>query len=422
MPSKLKELRGKLRAKREEIEKYFETKSADGRPVMTAEDRDKVRALNLEVNDIHKEWEEEREVAVIERKNRKALDQLNKVRVPGSFEGRGGRYKGQVNPPGFVGGDGASLANTVGYRFIESKGYKNRRGGKDCSVNFPDLETKTLFQTTAGWDPFVPRQPWVALSPQQQPKVVDLMPTSETTFHSIKWMLETLYANAAAATSEGSLFPEAALQFTEQLSPVQKISVFLPATDEQLEDAPRTRDLLNNRLTLMLRQILDQYLVSGTGTAPQLKGLLSLAGRLTQALGTDAAPSALYKAMTKIRFTGFAEPTGVIMNPLDWQGIKLLQTADGLYIWGHPSEETVNRIWGLPVVVTTYCPQSHALVADFMAHTELIWRKGIEFLVSNSHADFFQRGQQAIRADMRAAFVCTRESAVCEVTGLVADS
>jgi hypothetical protein len=45
---------------------------------------------------------------------------------------------------------------------------------------------------------------------------------------------------------------------------------------------------------------------------------------------------------------------------------------DGLYIWGHPSEATANRIWGLPVVFTTYCPQSHGIVAEFLQHTELI--------------------------------------------------
>ncbi|MDR3639076.1 MAG: phage major capsid protein [Isosphaeraceae bacterium] len=417
MATKLKDLRGQIRAKREEMDGFFKKTGDGGRPVMTAEDRDKVRALHAELSTLGTEYDSERELATIEKKNRQAIDAMNKVRVPGSFEGRGGRYKGRI------GGDGASLNDTVGFRFIESKSYKgtsNKGGGREWGVKFPDYETKTLFQTTAGFDPFVPRQPFISLSPQQQPKVVDLLPTSETTFHSIKWMLETLFTNNAAATAEGALYPEAALSFTEQLSPVNKISVFLPATDEQLEDAPRTRDLLNNRLTLMLRQVLDQYLINGNGTAPQLTGLLTLANRLTQALGTDPAPSALYKAMTKIRFTGFSEPTGVIMNPLDWQGIKLLQTADGLYIWGHPSEETVNRIWGLPVVVTTYCPQSHAIVADFMGQTELIWRKGMEFLVSNSHADFFQRGQLAIRADMRAAFICTRQTAVCEVTGLVA--
>lgn len=430
MSTKLKEMRGKILEKREALNKLFEKKSADGRPEMTAEQRDQARALNNELNDLGKEYESEREMATIERKNRKAIDAANKVRVPGSFEGRGVRYKGRVGggptPPGFVGfagGDGASLMEgTIGHRFIQSKSYQGtqNKSGREWGVKFPDVETKTLFQTTAGFDPFVPRQPWIIMTPQQQPRVVDLLPTSETTFHSITWMLETLYTNAAAPTAEGTLFPEAALEYTQQLTPVNKLAVYIPATDEQLDDAPRTRDLINNRLTLMLRQVLDQNLVSGNGTAPQLTGLLNINNRLTQALGADPAPSALYKAMTQIRFTGFAEPSGVIMNPLDWQAIKLLQTADGLYIWGHPSDDTPNRIWGLPVVVTTYMPQGNAIVADFLNYCELIWRKGLEFLISNSHLDFFQRGQLAVRADMRVAFVNTRPSAVCQVTGLQA--
>jgi hypothetical protein len=46
----------------------------------------------------------------------------------------------------------------------------------------------------------------------------------------------------------------------------------------------------------------------------------------------------------------------------------------------------------------------------------------MEFLVPNSHTDFFLRGQLAIRAEMRAAFICTRQTVVCELTGLMADS
>jgi hypothetical protein len=58
------------------------------------------------------------------------------------------------------------------------------------------------------------------------------------------------------------------------------------------------------------------------------------------------------------------------------------------------------------------------VVADFHGYTELDYREGIEFEVSNSHSDFFTKGQLAIRAQLRAAFVVYRPSAICQVTGL----
>ena len=412
MPTKAQTLAAELLAKRTTMAGFFEKKTADGSLDWTAEDRDAVKALNDELNDLTPKWEAANADEVLERKNADALSLLNSVQVPTGF--REGRKL--VRP----GGDGASLAEakSLGQQFIETKSFRDYRTGYRGESVLPNFEVKTLFARTAGFDPFVARSPKVVYSAQQMPKVVDLLPTSETSQAAVKWMLETTYTNAAASTAEGGTYPEAALAFTEQLSSVQKIAVFIPVTDEQMDDEPRVRSILDNRLDLMLRQKLDSHLIVGTGTAPQLKGLTSLSGKQTQAKGSDPIPSAIYKAMTKVRVVAFADPTGVILHPNDWQTVKLLQTADGLYIWGHPSADTPDRIWGLPVVQTTYVVEGKGYVGDFAAHTELVYRSGVDFAVSNSHSDYFVKGQLAIRAAIRAAFLVTREAAICELTGL----
>jgi hypothetical protein len=45
-------------------------------------------------------------------------------------------------------------------------------------------------------------------------------------------------------------------------------------------------------------------------------------------------------------------------------------------------------------------------------------RRGIEVQISNSHASYFIQGVQAIRADLRAAFVVYRPTAFCLCTGI----
>jgi HK97 family phage major capsid protein len=124
------------------------------------------------------------------------------------------------------------------------------------------------------------------------------------------------------------------------------------------------------------------------------------------------------KAITKVRNVGFAEPNAILMNPTDWQNLRLLRDADGNYIFGPPGMVTVPQIWGLPIVESTYVTLGTSIVADYAAYTEIDYKAGLEFDVSNSHSDYFANGKLAIRCQIRAAFVVYRPTAICTTTGM----
>jgi HK97 family phage major capsid protein len=168
----------------------------------------------------------------------------------------------------------------------------------------------------------------------------------------------------------------------------------------------------------MIRQRLDSQILVGNGTPPNLRGLLNVVGIQTQAKGTDPTPDAVYKAITKVRTVGFAEPNVAIFHPNDWQDVRLLRTADGLYIWGNPSEAGPERIWGLTVAQAVALTENTGVVGDFANFSELAVRRGMDVQVSNSHDVFFTAGKQAVRADMRVALVYYRPAAFCTVTGI----
>jgi HK97 family phage major capsid protein len=108
----------------------------------------------------------------------------------------------------------------------------------------------------------------------------------------------------------------------------------------------------------------------------------------------------------------------VLIHSTDWQNIRLLKDANGNYIWGSPSTAGPEQIWGLPVAQTETLTAGTAVVADLMRYTALYTRRGLNVQVSNSHSTFFVEGKQAVRADVRVAFVVYRPAAVCTVTGL----
>lgn len=404
-----------MEQKRGELKNLFEThvaKDAQGNPVLDAEgkkqfdmDADKIAEVNRrndELATLGKSYEEARRVQRAAEDNEKALSDL-------------GRPVNAAPYPDGAGGSNKPVKG-LGDLFVESKAFKGYRQHQTDAI--PDVDLKTLFQTSAGWAPFVQRQDRVVLSAQQMPKVVDLLPKTTTGQAGIKYMEETTYTSGVAETAEAGTYAESAFALTERSVMVQKITGALSLTDEELEDVDRVRDYVNNRLTLQLRQRLDKQILQGDGTGNNLLGIYNKSGIQTIAQGTDPITDVLYKAMVKVMTVGFTDPTAYILHPLDWQTIRLLRTQDGLYIWGHPSDSGPERIWGLPVVKTTFATQTTAVCGDFEGFSELAMRKGIEFQITNSHQDYFFNGKQALRADMRCALLWLRAAAFCTATSL----
>lgn len=344
----------------------------------------------------------------------KEVDDLKALKGFASRAAADGEPGGSEKPPaGDERKNGDQRRKSFGELFVESSAFKVKGAVAEL-----DIELKALFETTAGWAPETTRGPRLVLDEQRPVQVVDLIPQTTTMQTAVTYMEETTFTNAAAETAEGASKPEATLALTERTSNVRKIAVWIPVTDEQLEDVPRIRQYLDNRLGFMVRQRLDGQIISGNGTAPNLRGILNVVGIQTQAKGADPTPDAVYKAMTKIRVTGQAEPDAVVFHPNDWQDVRLLRTADGLYIWGSPSEAGPERIWGLRVVQAQASTENTAIVGAFQEFSELAVRSGIEVEVSNSHSTYFVENKQAVRAEMRAAFVVYRPTAFCSVTGI----
>lgn len=306
---------------------------------------------------------------------------------------------------------------SFGDLFTESPAFKGRAGAIGPEAHL-DMELKALLDTATGWTPETTRGPRIMDFITRPIQLIDLIPSNGTSQSAVTYMEETTYANNAGEIVEGGIFPESALGLEEKTSPVRKIGTWIPVTDEQLEDVPQVRGYINNRLPFMIRQRLDSQILVGTGTAPNLRGLLNTTGIQTQAKGSDPVPDAVYKAMTKIKVNALAMPNVTVWNPMDWQDVRLLRTTDGIYIWGSPSEPGPARIWGLPVVEAFGLTEGTAVVGDFQNYSELVTRRGIDVQVSNSHGEFFTQGKQAIRADVRVAFVIYRPAAFATVTGI----
>lgn len=300
---------------------------------------------------------------------------------------------------------------------IESSQFKNAgKFHKNFEVDI-DIDVKTLFERSAGYAPANPRSPLVVLSGQIRPTVADYISSYQTTNSIVKWMEETTFTNAADTVAEGGSKPEGASAFTERSATVEKIAVWVPVTEEQLEDVPGVQNLLEDRLTLMLKIKEESQLLTGDGSTPNIRGLLNGSSIQTQAKGSDEVQDAIFKGMTKVRWTAYAEPNLIIMHPNDWQSIRLATDDNGRYIWGDPYLAGDDRLWGKPVLVTPSETENTALVGDFM-YCRIARRTGVRVKISDSHSDYFIKNKLAVLVEERLALEIHRSDAFCKVTGI----
>lgn len=314
--------------------------------------------------------------------------------------------------------DSGASRKSIGAQFAQSAQFKGRPRGGDSVPFIADVDAKTLMTTAAGFAPESVRSGRVVDIATRPIQVIDVIPQYPISQAAYKYMEETTFTNNAAETSEGGTFGEAALVYTERVETVQKITVWLPVTDEQLEDVPGIEARINQRLPFMLRQRLDLQALVGNGTAPNMLGINAKSGIQTQAKGTDPVFDAILKAATKTRVTGQAFPDLVIFHPNDLQDLRLTRTTDGLYILGNPDGAGPSTIWGLRIVEAQAQTENTAVVGDFANFAEFHLRRDVEIKVSNSHGTMFVEGKQAIRADMRGLFAWLRAAAFCAVTGI----
>jgi HK97 family phage major capsid protein len=409
--SKLVEAREKLGAKHQLLETVLKEAGSDydftkvkalGDLADTQAKVEKVREINNELTQLTAECKrlELDEIAEATRKVREQMAAPAAVTHPSSSEGHG--------------------TKSVGQRFVESAEFKRFREEGDetsAAVAFEDIELKTLMSTAAGWAPETTRTGRVIDKITRPIQILDLIPIGPTAQVSVVYMEETTRTHNAAEKAEGAAYAEDAFALTERSSPVRKITTSLPVTDEQLEDEGQVRTYVDGRLTFSTRQRLDNQVLNGDGSAPNLRGILQTSSVQSQAKSTDPTFDAVHKAITKVRVVGRAVPNAIVMHSNDWQEIRLTRTNDGIYIMGNPSEAGPMALFGLPVALNEAIAEHTALVGDFANYCGLWEKRGIEIRVGYV-ASQFAEGQQTLRADVRVAFVVYRPEAFCTVTGI----
>ena len=406
--SKVKELREDIAKSREELKSVFDAPAEDGK--YSHDQKEKIKGLNEELAGSLDELKIEESKAA----NEKAMEVDNEVvnELPVVEESAGLKSIGE------------QFTNTEAYAKYMSNGVK----GVDSQAEF-----KTTLNTT-GYPPESLRAPGILETALRDPNaVIGLFDQIQTDQNAFVYLEETTFTNNAGEIAESGDITsanESALAFTERTESIRKIATFLPVTDELLADVSGIQGYVNSRLQTMMRLRMDNQLLNGNGSAPNLTGVLNKSGINTFAFGSYSGKlrkiGQIYQAITEIRKDAFVEPDAVVMHPSDWYDIvteeSSVETSGSrnplFVVAGGFGADVAPRIWGLQVVPSTAIAEGTMLVGKFGGGdaAQIITRQGVDLAVSDSHSDFFAKNQLAIRLTMRMGFVVYKPTAFCSIT------
>lgn len=321
---------------------------------------------------------------------------------------------------------------SVGDQVLDSDAYKAAAeaaaGRKRFTAHVDVKAVNTVDEGTTFSNGFPAGMGGAAVMPQYLPGIVelrfrklliaDLFAQGTTSSNQISYVKETAFQNNAAGVAEKGLKPQSDDTLARVSEQVGKIAHWLKTTDELVQDAPAFRSFLQNRLVFGVRLKEDGDLLNATGY-PSVNGLLNRTGMQTAinagTTGTLADPTllmnAIYQMVTSIRFNAFVEPDAFVINPTDWQNIRLAKDANKQYYGGGPFSgaygnggfSNVDSLWGLRAVITPAIASGTVLVGGYQECAQIFRRQGITVDMTNSDGTDFENNIITVRAEERLA-------------------
>jgi HK97 family phage major capsid protein len=337
-------------------------------------------------------------------------------------------------------------AKTFGQQIIESRAYKTAVASVGSRFSSSaDIDVKvagTVAEGTTVSGGFLNGVGGALAVPEYRPGIVDLKfaPLSVAQLFSqgttnaaiISYVRQTAETIGAAAVAEGATKPQIDATVARLNEQVGKIAGWYKITDEMLQDVSYIQSFLTNHLIGQIQRYEENAVLNGTGY-PSINGILGRSGMQTTisggTTGTIAAAvnkfgEAIFQQVTAIRFNSFLEPDAVVMNPIDWQYLRLAKDANTQYYSGGPftgaygtgGYSNVEALWGLRVVLSPRITSGTALVGAFAEAGQLVRRTGISVEMANQNQDDFINNLILVRAEERAALIVTRPEAFGKVT------
>jgi HK97 family phage major capsid protein len=259
------------------------------------------------------------------------------------------------------------------------------------------------------------------------PVVADLLGSGSISGNAITYFLEGALEGDFTTVAEGAQKPQIHVADpTAVTDALKKIAAWWDTSDEMVEDLPFMVSEINNRAMERLGLFEEAQLLNGNGTGTNILGLLNRSGIQTEATAAspDTNADALFRAMTKVQTATGLAADGIIINPTDYQALRLSKDSNGQYYgggffagpYGQGGVPMQPPLWGLRTVVTSAVAAGTAVVGAFSQAATVYRKGGVRVESTNSDLGKFTSNIITTRIEERVALAVRIPAAIVEVT------
>ncbi len=283
----------------------------------------------------------------------------------------------------------------------------------------------SLAGNTTGQIPQADRNPIIGDVNERLVTLLDLVSVGSIGSNLKEWVYVANEEGAAGSTAEGAVKNQIDFELVVGSQKVEKITAYITATDEMLEDVEGVTSLVQNKLTTKVRLALEQSVYDGDGVSPNMNGIVTVAPVF--AAGTFAASvdnannvDVLAVAQNQIELANCPMPTAIFMNPSDVTSLLLekVSSTDKRYIERLQLIAGTLSFDGVPVVKSTMVPAGDFLMGDF-TKANVDFKKGFTVEIGYN-GDNFVKNFKTIRGEVRAVCYVENNDRDCFVKGTFA--
>ena len=251
--------------------------------------------------------------------------------------------------------------------------------------------------------------PVIQGAPRQNLLIRDLIPTTPVTGQSFTYFKELLHTLGAGMVAEGAAKPTSNVTFEQVTDIVKKIAVWMPVTDEALDDVPQLYSYIQELLRYDLELKREGQLLKGDGTGNNLNGIMTQATVFDPDLSkaTDTAIDTVRRAIYQARKQSKLAADAMVMSDLDWMNIELQKDGENRYLFANLQGLVTPVLWGRPIVASDSMDEGDGsttggefLTGSFQQGARIYDRMGFTIKVGMINDDFI-KNQRAILVEER---------------------